>query len=431
MGWHLAAFGGFSCRVIVSVRSVVGGHFVVHGAWESPAPGLAVEGAVGLEFEAFAGGGVFAAGVGPEGVGGVLDGDAAGVDFLYEGVALDAVLLGFLVAFALGGGGGFIGGEVGGDLGEGFGGFVAGEGVGGGFEPEGVGVLEEEGAVRVQAGADEVAVGGEAGGGVVVFGEHPVLLFGGGLDVVEAGDEGALGFVGVERGRLLSAVGLAGRCHFPACIANEGDEAGDVFPGDFASGEGGGLGGFGGDSGDVLGELDVVDLRLVEVASRLGLGRGCGGCGGAGWCVFGGFAHGSWCFLCSYRENQGVVGEFAGVVRKFARGVRGVGGGVGGFEWGDRELATGAREAAGVVAEFLGGGGGLAGGVGEVLQAVREIAGIGGKLGGSVGEFAGSGRRFFGNAAYRVCGRVFLTAKIAKGAKTDAALSRVLRIWRF
>ena len=52
---------------------------------------LPVKRPVRLQLEAFARGRVGFAGVGPERVGGVLDGGAAGVDLFDQGVALDAV----------------------------------------------------------------------------------------------------------------------------------------------------------------------------------------------------------------------------------------------------------------------------------------------------------------------------------------------------
>jgi hypothetical protein len=52
------------------------------------------------------------------------------------------------------------------------GGLEAGEAVGLGAEDEGIAALEEDGAAGIEAGADDIAVGGEIGGSVAIFIEH-------------------------------------------------------------------------------------------------------------------------------------------------------------------------------------------------------------------------------------------------------------------
>lgn len=224
------------------------------------------------ETEGFAGGSAGFEGPGPEGVGGVLDDGAADVEGVHEIVAGEAgeflgaggFLLGFFFA-AVGGEEIFEGGDL-------FGLFVAGEGVSLGASNQGCGALEEGGAAGIEAGADEVAVGCEVGVRIAVFGEHLVFLFGGALDGLEAGEEGCGGFGALEGG----GGGFFGiDPGFGGAAASLGDDVGktgEVGCVDIAVLDGGGIGEGGGF--DVFGQLDVIELGLVEVAAGGGfLGR--------------------------------------------------------------------------------------------------------------------------------------------------------------
>jgi hypothetical protein len=64
------------------------------------------------------------------------------------------------------------------------------------------------------------------------------------LDALERGEERALGAAGIEGGGPVEIAALAGLGDFLAGLADGGLEAGDVFRGDVAGGEGGGAGRF-------------------------------------------------------------------------------------------------------------------------------------------------------------------------------------------
>jgi hypothetical protein len=107
--------------------------------------------------------------VGPDGVGGVLDGGAAGVEDVEEFVAVEAGDFLFLEGFLLVAGFAAVGGEQVLDDFDFLGGLEAGEAVGLGAEDEGIAALEEDGAAGIEAGADEIAVGGEIRGRVAIW----------------------------------------------------------------------------------------------------------------------------------------------------------------------------------------------------------------------------------------------------------------------
>ena len=124
-GLHCRRQPAFPCALSAALDSLPGSE--PQGAAEGEVEGLA-EGLVGFF------------GVGPGAVGGVLDGAAAGVDELQQGIAADAVGGLAAVGFVGGGFGPMILAGGGGDGGE-VGGVIAGEVVGGGFGQEGFGVL--------------------------------------------------------------------------------------------------------------------------------------------------------------------------------------------------------------------------------------------------------------------------------------------------
>lgn len=246
------------------------------------------EGAGEGEAEGFAGGAVGFERPGPDGVGGVLDGGAAGVDELDEVIAIEAggflgaggFLLGVLVIAVLG--------EQGLYGGDGFRGFVAGEVVLPGAGDEGDGALEEIGAAAIEAAADEVAIGGEVGGGVAIDGEHLVFLFGGALDGLEGGAQGGGGLVALEGG-FLGVSGLAGGGGGAAVGFVDGFLEFQQKRGiDVAVGHGSGVGVGGGLDG--LGEGDVFELGAIEITAGA---RGFG-FGGGDW-RGGGIRHGDGC----------------------------------------------------------------------------------------------------------------------------------------
>ena len=163
----------------------------------------------------------------PDGVGGVLDGAAAGVQNVEEFVAVEAgeflvfgeVLLGALVAAE--------GVEEGLDGGDFFRSLEAGEAVGLDAGDEGFRALDENTAVGVETGGDEVATGGEVGGGIAVLGEHLAFLFGGALDFLEGDVEGGGGFAEGLGGVLGVGGALAGLAGAGAGLADSGGEGGE------------------------------------------------------------------------------------------------------------------------------------------------------------------------------------------------------------
>ena len=215
--------------------------------------------------EGFADGAVRLFRGGPEGVGGVLDGGAAAVDGVEEGVAIDAgeflvfggVLL-VVLGFAVGGEQGFGGGDF-------FRGLEAGEAVGLGAGDEGIRALEKDGAAGIEAGADEVAAGGEIGGRVAVFGEHLVLLLCGTLDLLERLDESRGGGEGGTGGLFGFADLLAGGASALAGLGEGGLELAEPGGGDFAVGHFRRVAAGGGEDG--VGKAEVLGLVLIEVAA--------------------------------------------------------------------------------------------------------------------------------------------------------------------
>ncbi len=198
------------------------------------------------EAEGFSDGSACFCGGGPKGVGSVLDGGAAAVDGIKKGVAVDAgkfLVLGGVLLEILGAEVGFEQRFDGGDF---FRGLEAGERVGLGAGDEGVRALAEDGAAGIEAAADEVAIGGEMGGGIAVLGEHLVLLLGGTLDPLEGGDELGGGIRGIGGGLFGLAHLLAGGGGALAGLGEGGlefDEPGgsDVVVGHFCRmGAGGG-----------------------------------------------------------------------------------------------------------------------------------------------------------------------------------------------
>ena len=248
-----------------------------------PAGFLAYEGPVLREVEGGAGGFAGVVGVGVGAVGGVLEGGAEGVDAFEEGVAGDALGGGEFVGVGLGVLGGAVVREVALDE-QDLGGVDAGEVVGSGEGDEGVGVLEEGGAVGVEALADQIGAGVEIGGGVAIGLEEFFLLLGRALDAVEFGDEEALRAFRTEGGGFALAAGLAGGGGLRAGLGDEGAEGGVVGGGETAFFEVGGVAGRGGENLEVFTFLDVIELGLVEKAGRLLVGVGCiewiGGWGG-------------------------------------------------------------------------------------------------------------------------------------------------------
>ena len=183
---------------------------------------LEAHGASEWQGEGFAGGAVRLNGPWPDGIGSVLDDAAAGVEGAHEVVAGEAgeflgaggFLLGAFVVAVLG--------EEcvkGGDL---LGFFVSGEAVGLGAGDEGIRALEEDGSAAIEAGADEVAVGGEVGFWIAIGREHFVFLLGGALDSLEGGVEFCGGLAAFEGGLL----GVCGVFHGPAgAAAGLGDDS--------------------------------------------------------------------------------------------------------------------------------------------------------------------------------------------------------------
>ena len=227
------------------------------------------------EAEDLADGAVELFGVGPEGVGGVLDGAAAGVEDVEEFVAVEAGEFLFLGGLLLIAGIAAVGGEQGFNGGDFFRGLEAGQAVGLGAGDEGVAALEEDGAAGIETGANEVAVGGEVGGRIAVFIEHLVFLFGGALDFLEGGDEGRDGFTGEFGSSLGILAGLAGLAGTGAGLLHGGIETVQIEGGDVLLVEGGGIVAAGGEDG--LGEDKVFELALLIVAALL---RGGGGWNG-------------------------------------------------------------------------------------------------------------------------------------------------------
>ena len=210
------------------------------------------------EAEGFADGAVGFFGVGPDGVGGVLDGAAAGVEDVDEFVAVEAGDFLFLDRFLLVAGFAAVGGEEVLDNEDFLGGLEAGQAVGLGAEDEGIPALEEDGAVGIEAGADKVAVGGEVGGGVAVFIEHLVLLLGGALDFLKGGDEVGGGLVGEVGGGFGIFLGLAGLAGALAGFFDDGVEAVQIEGGDVLLVEGDGVVARGGEDG--FAEDEVLKL---------------------------------------------------------------------------------------------------------------------------------------------------------------------------
>jgi hypothetical protein len=236
------------------------------------------------EGEGFADGAMGFVVPGPDGVGGVLDGGAAGVEDVEEFVAAEAgeflvlgdVLLGALVVAedveeAL-------------DGGDFLRGLEAGEAVGLDAGDEGFRALDEDAATGVETGGDEVAAGGEVGGGIAVLGEHLVFLFGGALDLLEGDVEGDGGFAEGLGGVLGVGGALAGLAGAGAGLADGGGEVGEVGGGDVLVVELDEVGGGGGADGFRQGE--VLDLGFVEVAA------GAWGFGGGGHWRNGDVGHG-------------------------------------------------------------------------------------------------------------------------------------------
>jgi len=238
----------------------------------------------------------------------VLDGEAAGVDVVEEAVAVEAGE--FLVAggYGLAVLGGGVGGEQGLDGGDFLRGLEAGEVVRLGACDEGGGALEEVGAAAIEAGADEVAIGGEVGGGVAIGGEHLVFLFGGALDFAQGGVEIGCGLDGGGGGLLGLGAAVAGGAGAGAGLGGGGLEiiqpgGGDVLLLHFR-----GVVAGGGQHG--LGEVEVLELALVEVAAAVG---GGGGFRGGSGCGIGGFWHGGlfWVNQAAYKGIRVAVPDFS------------------------------------------------------------------------------------------------------------------------
>lgn len=185
---------------------------------------------------------------------------------------------------------------------------------------------EEISGRRVGAGrlpeksADEVAVGGEIGGGVAVFIEHLVLLLGGALDFLEGGDEIGGGLAGEVGGGLGVFLGLAGFAGALAGFLHHGVEAVQIEGGDVLLVESGG--------GDGFAEGEVFELAVLIITAS--------GWGGGGW--FCGrsdrVGHGSIGFFNSYWLLSGFSDGGTGKPRGGGRNLNGTAdeGGVGNGE---------------------------------------------------------------------------------------------------
>ena len=247
--------------------------------------------------ELAADGGVGGVGVGPFGIGGELEPQAALGGLLDEGVAVDAGAAGLADGSCLAGLGGLVGLQ-GGFEGAAFGFGDFGEFVGGGFVVDRLAPAFEHGAAVGDLEAD--AVFGEGGR---VFGE--MLLPGAGLELADEGDEsffghflfvGALFLVagGADGGGAFAAGGLAKREHcFDGGFGNvvvaghlsgfEGDQFVQVIRLEGGAADFFGLG--------ERGELGLVEWRgsgARFAGCRGGIGGGVFSCHGFGiWCLVG------------------------------------------------------------------------------------------------------------------------------------------------
>lgn len=215
---------------------------------------------------------------GPVGVGGELDGHAAGGDALelvFHGAARArrAALRGFLILQR-----GVHGSEQGAEGGH-FGLGDAGQGVRGQLLNDALGVLAEQGDVLVQVLADEIVA--ELGW---IRGE--ILLARGGLHFLQRMHEVGLGHAAAQGraflgGRALNGVGdlVAGRLDV---VQQGGDELRRDGPGE----QGGGVGGLLRGQGDLLGLVHGLDVGFVDRTTSALFGRHAGirrGGGIRGW----------------------------------------------------------------------------------------------------------------------------------------------------
>lgn len=109
------------------------------------------------------------------------------------------------------------------------------------------------------------------GGGIAIGLEEALFLARGGLDLVEGGEEAALGAFGVEGGGFFGTAGLAGDGGLAAGFGGEGAEGGVEGGGEAAFFEVGGVAVFTSEGVEVFAEFDVVELGLVEEAGGLGV----------------------------------------------------------------------------------------------------------------------------------------------------------------